>query len=42
MGTQNNITAYDAAYIALDAPLTTTDRRLARSSHHRAAIELFK
>ena len=38
-----NLTAYDAAYIALaeafDAPLVTTDARLARSSGHRARIE---
>jgi predicted nucleic acid-binding protein len=43
---KNNITAYDAAYIALsetlDAPLITTDGRLARSSRHRASIELFE
>ena len=38
-----NLTAYDAAYVALaealDAPLVTTDARLARSSGHAAAIE---
>lgn len=43
---KENITAYDAAYIALaetlDAPLITTDGRLARSSGHHAAIELFE
>lgn len=42
---RENLTAYDAAYIALaealDAPLITTDARLARSSGHRAAIELY-
>lgn len=36
------LTAYDAAYVALaealDAPLITTDRALARSSGHRAEI----
>jgi predicted nucleic acid-binding protein len=35
-------TAYDAAYVALaealDAPLVTTDARLARSTGHRAEI----
>jgi predicted nucleic acid-binding protein len=38
-----NITAYDAAYVALaeslDAPLVTRDARLARSSGHAARIE---
>ena len=41
---RHNLTAYDAAYVALaealDAPLITTDARLARSSGHRARIEL--
>lgn len=41
---RNNLTAYDAAYIALaealGAPLLTRDRRLAASSGHRAQIEL--
>jgi predicted nucleic acid-binding protein len=36
------LTAYDAAYVALaealNAPLVTTDARLARSSGHRAQI----
>lgn len=36
------LTPYDAAYVALaealDAPLVTTDRRLARSRGHRATI----
>ena len=40
---RHNLTAYDAAYIALaealDAPLVTTDARLARSSGHEATIE---
>src|SRR5579863_982951 len=41
---RNNLTAYDAAYIALaevlDAPLLTRDRRLATAAGHRAQIEL--
>ena len=41
---RDNLTAYDAAYIALaevlDAPLLTRDRRLAASSGHRARVEL--
>ena len=41
---RNNVTAYDAAYVALaealDAPLLTRDRRLAGASGHRAPIEL--
>ncbi|HEX5321297.1 MAG TPA: type II toxin-antitoxin system VapC family toxin [Stellaceae bacterium] len=41
---RNNVTAYDAAYVALaealDAPLLTRDRRLAAASGHRAQIEL--
>ena len=39
-----NLTAYDAAYVALaealKAPLLTCDRRLARASGHRARVEL--
>ncbi|MGE0667330.1 MAG: type II toxin-antitoxin system VapC family toxin [Sphingomonadales bacterium] len=39
-----NVTAYDGAYVALaellDAPLLTCDGPLARSSGHRARIEL--
>jgi predicted nucleic acid-binding protein len=39
---RDNLTAYDAAYIALaealDAPLITTDGRLARSTGHNAEI----
>jgi predicted nucleic acid-binding protein len=39
-----NLTAYDAAYIALaevlDAPLLTLDARLARSSGHAARVAL--
>lgn len=39
-----NLTAYDAAYVALaealPAPLITRDRRIGKSSGHRAKIEL--
>ncbi len=39
-----NLTAYDAAYVALaeilDAPLLTRDERLASAPGHRARIEL--
>ena len=41
---RENLTAYDAAYVALaevmDAPLVTTDRRLAAAPGTRARIEL--
>mgnify|MGYP001554572511 CR=1 FL=1 len=41
---RGNLTAYDAAYVALaevlDAPLLTRDRRLAAAAGHRARIEL--
>ena len=41
---RNNLTAYDAAYVALaemlDSPLLTHDRRLAAAPGHRAQIEL--
>jgi predicted nucleic acid-binding protein len=41
---RHNLTAYDAAYIALaealDAPLVTRDRRLAVASGHHAQVEL--
>ena len=41
---RNNLTAYDAVYIALaealEAPLLTRDRRLAAAAGHRATIEL--
>ena len=41
---RHNLSAYDAAYVALaealDAPLLTSDRRLAASSGHQARIEL--
>lgn len=43
---RQNLTAYDAAYIALaealDAPLITRDAALARGSGHRARIELIR
>ena len=41
---RNNVTAYDAAYIALaealDAPLVTRDKALAAWRGHRAKVEL--
>lgn len=41
---RKNVTAYDAAYLALaealDAPLLTTDEKLARSTGHRARVEV--
>ncbi len=41
---RNNVTAYDAAYIALaealDATLVTRDAKLASAAGHRARIEL--
>jgi predicted nucleic acid-binding protein len=41
---RRNLTAYDAAYVALaealDAPLLTRDRRLAAAAGHHARIEL--
>ena len=41
---RDNLTAYDAVYVALaealDARLVTRDRRLARASGHRARVEL--
>jgi predicted nucleic acid-binding protein len=42
---RHNLSAYDAAYIALaeklDAPLVTRDRRLASAAGHSARVELF-
>ncbi len=42
---RDNVTAYDAAFLALaealGVPLVTCDGRLARSSGHRAQVELF-
>ena len=41
---RNNLTAYDAAYVALaealDAPLLTCDRKLAAAPGHRARVEV--
>lgn len=41
---RTSLTAYDAAYVALaealDAPVVTRDRRLARTTGHRARIEM--
>jgi predicted nucleic acid-binding protein len=41
---RDNLTAYDAVYVALaealDAPLLTRDRRLAAAAGHHARIEL--
>jgi predicted nucleic acid-binding protein len=41
---RDNLTAYDAAYVALaealDAPLLTCDRKLASSGRHRARVEI--
>ena len=41
---RNNVTAYDAAYLALaevlDAPLLTRDKRLAAAGGHHATVEL--
>lgn len=41
---RNNLTAYDAAYVALaealDAPLVTCDGRLASAAGHYAAVEV--
>ena len=40
---RENVSGFDAAYVALaealDAPLVTTDRRLARTRGHTARIE---
>ncbi len=42
---RKNVTAYDAAYVALaealDAPLVTRDARLAQAPGHRAMVELY-
>jgi len=41
---RNNLTAYDAAYVALaealDAPLVTCDGRMASAAGHHAAVEV--
>ncbi len=43
---KENLTAYDAAYVALaealDAPLVTMDARLAQVPGHRATVELYR
>ena len=43
-GLRNNLTAYDAAYVALaealEAPLLTRDRRLAAAAGHFAQVDL--
>jgi predicted nucleic acid-binding protein len=43
---RRNFTAYDAAYVALaealDAPLLTCDRALARAPGHRGVVELIE
>jgi predicted nucleic acid-binding protein len=43
---RGNLTAYGAAYIALaealDAPLVTTDTRLAQARGNRVTVELYK
>lgn len=43
---RNNITAYDAMYIALaeaiEAPIVTCDNPLAQASGHRASIEVIR
>jgi len=42
---RENVTAYDAAYLALaealDAPLLTRDAKLARAPGHEASVEIF-
>lgn len=42
---RHNLTAYDAAYVALsealDAPLITADVRIARAAGHHARVEVF-
>ena len=43
---RENLTAYDAAYVALaealEAPLVTMDARLAQAPGHNAAVELYR
>ena len=42
---RENVAAYDAAYVALaealDAPMITTDARLAQAPGHSARIEMY-
>jgi len=44
-GLRQNLSAYDAAYVALaealQAPLITRDRRIAAAPRHAAAVEVF-
>jgi predicted nucleic acid-binding protein len=44
-GLKDNLTAYDAAYVALaealDAPLITLEARLAQSPGVRASVEVY-
>jgi len=37
---RNNLTANDAVYVALAAPLLTRDKRLATAAGHHARVEL--
>lgn len=43
---RDNLSAYDAAYIALsealDAPIVTTDGPLARAPGHNARVEVYE
>jgi predicted nucleic acid-binding protein len=43
---RHNLTAYDAAYVALaevlDCPFVTADGRIARASGHAAEVEVYK
>jgi predicted nucleic acid-binding protein len=43
---RGNLTAYDAAYVALaealEAPLVTRDERLAAAPGHRAVVEVVR
>jgi len=38
---RDNVSAYDASYIALEAPLVTRDARLARAPGIRAEVEVY-
>ena len=42
---RHNLTAYDAAYVALaeilDCPLVTSDARMAKASGHQADVEVY-
>jgi predicted nucleic acid-binding protein len=43
---RHNVTAYDAAFLALaealEAPLVTCDARLSRAAGHTASVEVFQ